>query len=77
MYRGQLLPLDKRRKVECTVHKEIIRVAIDDEAIVEYKGDRSQLWVPPNWEIKDKRCSFVTAWESQFLISEIKLIPKQ
>lgn len=72
---GAFLPLHKRVSLECRVRSDHIALDLDNESIIDWRGDPSRLAVSPDWPVPNDRWLFIAAFASEFDISSFMLEP--
>jgi hypothetical protein len=70
---GQFLPLHKLAEVECRVADDAIRLDIDKQEVINWHGDPARLSVSPDWPVPHDDWLFISAFNSEFEISEFDL----
>jgi hypothetical protein len=66
---------NKPTTVVAQVRASGISISVDGEPVVQWRGDPSELQMPPGHRVPDSKALFIGSWETAFRIDEISLIP--
>ena len=70
---GSVFQSGRKSKILISVRKTAITVIIDDRKIVDWKGDRTRLALPPDWPMPNSKVLWVGTWDSLFQIHQLSL----
>jgi hypothetical protein len=76
VYKGRVLPQDKRSTVICAVRKTGVTVTVDGKRIIAWKGDFGRLSLGSNMAVPSKESLFVGSWGARFRITQLSLTPR-
>jgi hypothetical protein len=71
----QLLQLGREQTLHCSVSMNEIKVTLDGQPLMEYRGDMSKLSVPREWAVPDARSLFLGSHQGSFSIAAWLLGP--
>ena len=72
-YRGRLLLPDHETMVTCAVRKDGITCTCNEVKVVEWKGDRRKLSLPPDFAVPDTKAVFLATVESSVAVRDFKV----
>src|SRR5262249_26286533 len=72
---GAVLRNNHKHAVQCTVKKGSIKVVIDAEVLLDYRGPVEHLSLHPRVRVPEKRCLFLGGTAGRFRIQKFELTP--
>jgi hypothetical protein len=75
IYDGKLLRYNKPMPVVCSVRKTGIQVTVGDKTIIDWKGNKGDLYLLPGYQVPNPKTLILASCDSTFSIGEMVLIP--
>ena len=74
-FRQRMLPEGERRTVLCSVRRWGVRVSVENQKVVDWRGSYASLSLFSDWQIPERQGLFVGSFSSEFKVHSVELIP--
>jgi serine/threonine protein kinase len=74
-WNGAVFRDGKKSTVVVSVRKGALTATVDDQRVVDYKGDRSRLSMPNDWQTSNAKALWIGSWEGVFQIDQAIVTP--
>lgn len=74
-HRGTIFTGDHSVEIRCTVYRSGVHVSYDDQEMLHWQGDSSELSLWQGWDVQDSKKLFLGSLESSYRFESIELTP--